>query len=91
MTGRAEPDSYLPYFFSDLFDFGYEAVGELDPTLDTFVDWQQPNRKGVIYYLRDSVVRGVMLCNLWEKVDAARELIRRAEKRPSASLRGAIR
>jgi hypothetical protein len=29
----------------------------------------------VIYYLRDGRVRGVLLWNVWEQVDAARKLI----------------
>ncbi len=70
----------MPYFFSDLFEFGYEAVGEVDSRLETFADWKEENRKGIIYYLREGTVRGVMACNTWEKMEAARELIRRNEK-----------
>jgi hypothetical protein len=29
----------------------------------------------VVYYLRDGRVRGVLLWNVWEQVDAARKLI----------------
>ena len=32
-------------------------------------------REGVLYYLRDGRVRGVLLWNVWEQVDAARRLI----------------
>jgi len=66
---------HLPFFYSDLFDLGYEAVGLLDPRLDTVVDWQEPYRKGVIYYLRDGRVTGMLLWNIWEQVEAARQLI----------------
>ena len=90
MAGAAEPYDYMPFFFSDLFDFGYEAVGEVDASLETYADWQEKFRTGVIYYLADGMVRGVMLCNVWEKVDAARELIQKREKRTRESLRGAI-
>jgi len=38
-------------------------------------DWKQPYREGVVYYLQDGRVRGVLLWNVWGKVDAARELI----------------
>ncbi|HVO43718.1 MAG TPA: FAD-dependent oxidoreductase [Aggregatilineales bacterium] len=80
LAGRAmagEPVRYdhLPFFYSDLFDLGYEAVGLLDPRLDTAVDWAQPYRKGVIYYLREGRVAGVLLWNVWEQVEAARTLI----------------
>jgi 3-phenylpropionate/trans-cinnamate dioxygenase ferredoxin reductase component len=91
LAGAAEPYDYMPFFFSDLFDFGYEAVGEVDASLETYADWQEKYRTGVIYFLADGLVKGVMLCNVWEKVDAARELIRKQEKRTRESLKGAIR
>ena len=91
MAGAREPYSYMPFFFSDLFEFGYEAVGELDARLPTFADWQKENHTGVIYYLRDGRVAGVMLCNVWEKVERAREMIRGREQWTRDSLRGAIR
>jgi 3-phenylpropionate/trans-cinnamate dioxygenase ferredoxin reductase subunit len=75
MAGAAEPYQHLPYFYSDLFEFGYEAVGELDSRLETVADWQEPYHKGVVYYLRDGRVRGVLLWNVWDQVDAARRLI----------------
>ena len=56
-------------------DLGYEAVGETDSKLETFADWQEPFRKGVVYYLSEGRVRGVLLWNVWEQVDAARRLI----------------
>jgi 3-phenylpropionate/trans-cinnamate dioxygenase ferredoxin reductase subunit len=90
MAGAHEPYDYQPYFFSDLFEFGYEAVGEVDATLETYVDWQKENFSGVIYYLRDGKVRGVMLCNVWDKIDAARAMIKRGETLTPEQLRGAI-
>jgi hypothetical protein len=41
--------------------------------------------------LKDGKVRGVMMCNVWDKVPAARELILKAASVTPASLRGAIR
>jgi 3-phenylpropionate/trans-cinnamate dioxygenase ferredoxin reductase subunit len=77
MAGASDPYHHLPFFYSDLFDLGYEAVGELDPSLELIADWQEePYRKGVVYYLREGRVHGVLLWNLWEQVDAARALIR---------------
>ena len=90
MAGAHEPFTYQPYFFSDLFEFGYEATGEVDSRLETFADWQKENDTGVIYYLRDGVVRGVMMCNVWDKVEAARELIRKGERVTPEKLRGLI-
>jgi NADPH-dependent 2,4-dienoyl-CoA reductase/sulfur reductase-like enzyme len=90
MTGAMEPFTYMPYFFSDLFDFGYEAVGEVDSRLETFADWKEENKTGVIYYLAEGKVRGAMMCNVWDKVDAARELIRKGERVKPEKLKGAI-
>jgi 3-phenylpropionate/trans-cinnamate dioxygenase ferredoxin reductase subunit len=75
MAGDAKPYHHLPYFYSDLFELGYEAVGDLDPRLETVIDWQEPYHKGVIYYLRQGQVRGVLLWNVWEQVETARSLI----------------
>jgi NADPH-dependent 2,4-dienoyl-CoA reductase/sulfur reductase-like enzyme len=75
MAGQSEPYHHLPYFYSDLFDLGYEAVGEVDSRMRVFADWTEPFQKGVIYYLQEGRVRGVLLWNVWDQVPAARELI----------------
>jgi NADPH-dependent 2,4-dienoyl-CoA reductase/sulfur reductase-like enzyme len=75
MAGAKEAYDHLPFFYSDLFDLGYEAVGELDARLEIVADWKEPFREGVQYYLKDGRVRGVLLWNVWEQVDAARRLI----------------
>ena len=75
MAGKSERYDHLPFFYSDMFELGYEAVGELDARSETFADWKRPNREGVIYYLKKGRVRGVLLWNVWNQVDAARELI----------------
>ena len=46
MAGAEETYDHLPFFYSDLFDLGYEAVGELDPRQETVAEWEEPNRKG---------------------------------------------
>jgi NADPH-dependent 2,4-dienoyl-CoA reductase/sulfur reductase-like enzyme len=74
-AGKSEPYHHLPSFYSDMFDLGYEAVGEVDSRLETFADWKRPNEEGVIYYLQNGRVRGVLLWNVWEQVEAARQLI----------------
>src|SRR5262245_21772278 len=75
MAGSVEKYEHLSFFYSDLFELGYEAVGELDSRLSTFADWKEPHREGVVYYQKDGRVRGVLLWNVWGQVDAARELI----------------
>jgi NADPH-dependent 2,4-dienoyl-CoA reductase/sulfur reductase-like enzyme len=77
MAGADEPYEHLPFFYSDLFDLGYEAVGELDPRLDTFGDWSDLGAEATIYYVdRQRRPRGVLLWNRFGQVEAARELIR---------------
>jgi len=90
MAGAREPFTYIPFFFSDLFEFGYEAVGDIDSRLTTCADWQEENKTGVIYYLDGDRLRGAMMCNVWGKVDEARALIQKAHPVSAASLRGAI-
>lgn len=76
MAGANEPYDYLPFFYSDLFDLGYEAVGDVDSRLDAIIEWEEPNRKGVVCYVDgDGKARGFLLWDVWGKVDAARELI----------------
>jgi NADPH-dependent 2,4-dienoyl-CoA reductase/sulfur reductase-like enzyme len=75
MAGKPERYDHLPFFYSDLFELGYEAVGELDPRLETVQDWKESYDEGVVYYLRDGRVRGVLLWNVWGQLDAARWLI----------------
>jgi len=75
MAGVSMLYHHLPFFYSDLFELGYEAVGELDARAEIVADWKEPHRKGVVYYLGDGRVRGVLLWNVWGQVDAARRLI----------------
>lgn len=80
MAGETEPYHHLPFFYSDLFDLGYEAVGDVNAKLSTVEEWKEPYKEGVVYYLKDGRVKGVLLWNVWEQVDNARKLI--AEKGP---------
>jgi NADPH-dependent 2,4-dienoyl-CoA reductase/sulfur reductase-like enzyme len=80
MAGADEPYDHLPFFYSDLFDLGYEAVGELDSRLDLLVDGDELTGEGTVYYLDGTRrPRGVLLWNRFGQVDAARELIRAGE------------
>jgi 3-phenylpropionate/trans-cinnamate dioxygenase ferredoxin reductase subunit len=90
MAGAAEKYEYLPYFYSDLFEIGYEAVGEFGADMEIVEDWREPFRKGVIYYLRAGRVRGVLLWNTWGQLDAARALIGASEIVSAVALTGRI-
>jgi 3-phenylpropionate/trans-cinnamate dioxygenase ferredoxin reductase component len=90
MAGDAVSYDHLPSFYSDLFELGYEAVGEVDSRLETVADWKQPYREGVVYYLREGRVRGVLLWNVWDQVDAARRLIEEPGPFKSTDLKGRL-
>ncbi len=90
MAGANEPYHHLPFFYSDLFDLGYEAVGDVDSRLETVAEWAERNRKGVVCYVEDGKPRGFLLWDVWEKVDAARDLIRAAEPLEPDTLRGLL-
>lgn len=90
MAGRKISYDHLPSFYSDLFDLGFEAVGKIDARLETVADWKEPYREGVVYYLEGGRVRGVLLWNLWDQVDAARKLITEAGPLGPENLRGRL-
>jgi len=90
MAGQVVSYDHLPFFYSDLFELGYEAVGEVDSRLEVVADWKEPYREGVAYYLRDGRVRGVLLWNVWEQVDAARRLIAEPGPFRTADLKGRL-
>jgi NADPH-dependent 2,4-dienoyl-CoA reductase/sulfur reductase-like enzyme len=88
MAGAHQPYHHLPFFYSDLFDLGYEAVGALDPRHDVLMEWVEPNRKGVVCYVDDDGrPRGLLLWDVWGKVDPARELISAGKPVRSDTLR----
>jgi 3-phenylpropionate/trans-cinnamate dioxygenase ferredoxin reductase subunit len=75
MAGADERYTQVPFFYSDMFDLGYEAVGRLDARLDTVASWKTPFREGAVYYLEGGRVRGVLMWGIFGQVDAARRLI----------------
>jgi NADPH-dependent 2,4-dienoyl-CoA reductase/sulfur reductase-like enzyme len=88
-AGAHERYDHLPFFYSDLFDLGYEAVGELDSRGDTVELWLEPNRKGIVAYVDAAArPRGFLLWNVWGAVEPARELIRAGEPVDEGTLRG---
>ena len=90
MAGHGAPYTHLPFFYSDLFDLGYEAVGDTDSRLETVADWKEPFREGVVYYLDRGRVRGVLLWNTWGQVDHARALIAQPGPFKAADLKGRL-
>jgi NADPH-dependent 2,4-dienoyl-CoA reductase/sulfur reductase-like enzyme len=100
MAGAGKPYRTTPFFWSDMYDYGYEAVGELDTRHTVVEDYATGDdgtpdlTTGVVYYADDAGhVRGVLLWNVWDSVKLARELVARTASEPvadPATLRGAI-
>jgi 3-phenylpropionate/trans-cinnamate dioxygenase ferredoxin reductase component len=89
MAGSDLPYDHLPFFYSDLFDLGYEAVGEVTSQHRAVAEWAEPFRTGVVAYVNDAVrPRGFLLWNVWDRVDAARDLLRAGAPVDAAALRG---
>lgn len=90
MAGEKVDYRHLPFFYSDLFELGYEAVGEVDARHETVADWRVPFKEGTVYFLEAGRVRGVLLWNVWGQVDAARALIAEPGPFTAEVLRGRI-
>jgi 3-phenylpropionate/trans-cinnamate dioxygenase ferredoxin reductase component len=90
MAGAHESYTHVPMFYSDLFELGYEAVGELSSKLETVADWQEPFKKGVVYYLGEGRVRGVLLWNVWDFLPEARALLNAPGPFRAADLKGRL-
>lgn len=88
MSGEMNKYDHLPFFYSDLFDLGYEAVGELNKDFEIHSDWIEPYKKGTIFYLHQGKIRGIIFWNLWGKVDQGRDLIKNGETFDKSALTG---
>ena len=91
MAGQPEPYHFLPSFYSDLFELGYEAVGETNPGLEVVEDWSEPFKEGVIYYKKSNRLRGVLLWNVWQKLKDARQVIAEPGPFNTDDLKGRIK
>jgi NADPH-dependent 2,4-dienoyl-CoA reductase/sulfur reductase-like enzyme len=73
MAGARTPYTHIPCLTGRALDLEFQAVGEVDTLLQTDVVWIEPQRAGVVFYLDEDVVRGVLLWNLHGHVEWARE------------------
>jgi hypothetical protein len=80
MAGAGMRYDHLPFFYSDMFELGYEAVGEVDTRLSIVEGWDVPNRQGIVAYVDgEGRPRGFLFWNVWNKIERGRELIRSGE------------
>lgn len=88
MAGANEPYDYTPYFYSDVFDLSWKAIGTLDPELAVFIDHVDDGK--VAYYLKEDKPVGIVTWNVEPNLDKVRDVL----KNPPAdthALRGLIR
>ena len=65
-------------------------MGDVDSRLDTLAEWVEPNRKGVVCYVEDGKPRGFLLWDVWDRVDAARDLVRASKPVTADQLRALV-
>ncbi|OFR89508.1 hypothetical protein HMPREF2863_09140 [Micrococcus sp. HMSC067E09] len=88
MAGQGEAYTHTPFFWGDLFDAGYEAIGEITTDHTTVVDLAEDasgapdTSTAVVYYVDGGTVRGVLLWNVWDSVPKAEELMRQTKDEP---------
>jgi len=75
MAGAQEAYAYLPYFYSDLFNLSYQAIGELAPDMQIVEDWVDPNLCGTIYFLSEDRLRGALVMEQKDQIPKIRDMI----------------
>ncbi|QGU04575.1 NAD(P)/FAD-dependent oxidoreductase [Corynebacterium comes] len=80
MAGTRTEYRYTPLFWSDLFDDGYEALGETRTNHRIEEVWNDAHDAAVLYYLDGDVVRGVLMWNTWGAVPKAREVMQASKE-----------
>jgi NADPH-dependent 2,4-dienoyl-CoA reductase/sulfur reductase-like enzyme len=90
MAGANQPYDHLPLKWFRVGDMQFEGVGELWARLDTELVWIEPGHEGAVFYIREDVVRGVLLINVTERIEWARALIREAKPSTAAERASAL-
>jgi programmed cell death 8 (apoptosis-inducing factor) len=111
MTGMRKPFGYISMLWSDIGSTGFEAVGDLDSSLDTVAFWDRVGinaqgapwyfnsppatpvdyGKGVVYYLKNKRVVGVLLWNVHGQIPACRQIIASQKQLSAEELKDAIK
>lgn len=76
MTGANQAYAHVPLFAGQLFDVQIEAIGDCDSTWETHAVWREPDHEGVLFYIHEDIVRGVLTWNSIGHPDWARAAIR---------------
>ncbi|MHB1281929.1 MAG: NAD(P)/FAD-dependent oxidoreductase [Acidithiobacillus sp.] len=75
MVGAASAFAHQSLFYSDLYEFGFEAIGNCQNQMECRTALSPDGAQAVVYYCENHQVHGVLLWNVWGKVDSARQLI----------------
>ena len=91
MAGETVAFRHQSMFYSDIYEFGFEAVGECRSDMVGHTECSPDGDQAIVYYLRDHQLRGVLLWNVWGKVKAARTLIAAKRRVEPDALRGLLK
>lgn len=89
MAGSDEKYTHTPMYYSKVFDLSYEAVGTLDSSLQTVEDWKD-DESAVVYYLDGGIPVGVLLWNIADSTDKARQVLAESRALSADNLVGLI-
>ncbi len=77
MAGAEEPYDHLSYFFTDVFDLGFNVYGRPGDAADLLIRGQVDAEGFVAFAVgEDGRIRGAVLLNRNEEMDACREIVR---------------
>ncbi|EPZ31585.1 Pyridine nucleotide-disulfide oxidoreductase-like protein 4 [Rozella allomycis CSF55] len=83
MMGFKDEYTHQPMFWSDLGpEISYEAVGTLDSKMMTVSVWAKETEgeekfdRGLVFYLKNDVITGLLLFNLPNRISLARKIIK---------------
>jgi len=91
MAGAQAPYRHLPFFYSDLFELGDEAVGSLDPRLEIASDWKDPFREALCTTSGTAGSRAPCCGTPGGQVDTARRLTAEPGPFRPGDLKGRLR
>jgi len=95
MTGASKPYTHQSMLWSDLGpEVGYEAIGIVDSALPTFAVYAKTDKqettdkpekiedykKGVIFYLKNDTIVGIVLWNIFNRIGIARQILKDERK-----------
>ncbi|EQM52890.1 FAD-dependent pyridine nucleotide-disulfide oxidoreductase, partial [Lactiplantibacillus plantarum EGD-AQ4] len=73
MAGAHELYQHTPYFYSMIFDISWQAVGTINPELQTVFDDRENGT--IVYFLDDEQLVGVLIWNVKVDLDDVRNLL----------------